>query len=60
MVDLSIVFCMFTIAGKPPFSYGFPMVFPLVIGVVSLDLTKDSMFTDFRDPRISTQCEPAH
>ena len=29
MVDLSIVFCMFTRPGKPPFSYGFPMVFPL-------------------------------
>ena len=27
MVDLSIVFCMFTRPGKPPFSYGFPMVF---------------------------------
>ena len=31
MVDLSIVFLLtFTISGKPPFSYGFPMVFPAI------------------------------
>jgi hypothetical protein len=29
MVDLSIVFCKRLPEGKPPFSYGFPMVFPL-------------------------------